>query len=243
MTANNVVLITAGHKRIGASISEILHAKGFCVAICHRSGRQEACTLAERLNQIRADSAKAFYADLDDLPSAFALIKQVIAWQGRLDVLVNNASIFLKTNLEQFDEDFNDLFRCNVKAPFALTMAAKPFLEKNKGSVINIADVHASKPLKDYSLYSMSKAALLMQTKSLAKELAPNIRVNAVSPGLIAWPEHANKINPTLQTRLINKTALKRQGNAKNIALAVLSLIENDYLTGIDLPVEGGRIL
>lgn len=243
MNANKVALITAGHKRIGLAISKTLHDEGYCIAISHRSGKQEAEELAASLNKIRANSAKAFYADLGELAPAQSLISEVVDWQGRLDALVNNASIFVKTNLESLDKEFTELFRCNVQAPFALSMAASPFLKKSKGSVVNIADVHATKPLKDYSLYSMSKAALLMQTKSLAKELAPNIRVNAVSPGLIAWPEHANELNDALKEELVNKTALKRQGNVKNIAKAVFSLIDNDYLTGIDVPVEGGRLL
>ena len=171
-------------------------------------------------------------------------MKAAIAWGGRLDLLINNASIFQRSNYAEFSENtWDNLFRTNVKAPFLLSLAARPYLASTLGVIINMTDIHGENPLKDYAEYCQSKAALIMQTKALAKEFAPEIRVNAVSPGAIAWPEQANSLTKEQQAQIIAKTPLKRHGDPVNIAQAVLALAKNSFITGQILKVDGGRSL
>ena len=236
-----VALVTGAARRIGAAIAERLHQAGFNVVIhCHDS-TQEADALAIKLNLLRANSACVLVADLSLKNQALALIKQAIDWQGRLDVLVNNASCFIKTSVGDVDEVVCDkLWITNVKAPLWLSEASYASLAKHQGSIINITDIHAEKPL---SVYSQTKAALKMQTEALAREYAPNIRVNAVAPGAIAWPEGENALSPDMQANIISKTLLKKHGEPKWIAEAVLSLVLNEFITGQTLRVDGGRSL
>lgn len=244
-----VALITGAARRIGAAIAERLHQAGFNVVIHRHHSKQEADALSNKLNQIRAHSACVLVADLSLKNQAVALIKQAVGWQGRLDVLVNNASCFIKTpvgavNLDGVDEAvWNKLWITNVKAPFWLSEAAYASLAKHNGSIINLTDIHAEKPLSDYAVYSQTKAALKMQTEALAREYAPNIRVNAVAPGAIAWPEGENALSPEVQAHIISKTVLKKHGEPKWIAEAVLSLVSNPFITGQTLRVDGGRSL
>ncbi len=231
-----VALVTGAARRIGAEIAEHLHCEGFRVAIhCHRS-QAEAVALARRLNALRADSAKVFVADLCKPDTPKQLVQDTLAWAGRLDLLVNNASLFSRQ-----ESDWGPMFTTHVRAPFQLSHAAYPSLAITAGSIINITDIHAEKPLKGYAMYCQSKAALNLQTKALALEFAPLVRVNAVAPGAILWPEKDNALNEEQQQQIIAKTPLKRHGNPVFIAKAVLALAENPFITGQILSVDGGR--
>ncbi len=233
-----VAFISGAAKRIGAVIAEHLHDAGFRIMIhCHRS-IELAKKMAQSMNQRRPNSANFVTSNLYDTTKIDHLITKTVDWAGRLDLLVNNASIFSR-DAEKWDE----LFTIHVKAPYLLSTAAFPYLYQTQGSIINITDIHAEQPLKDYSVYCQSKAALLMQTKSLAREYAPNVRVNAVAPGSIIWPEEDNQLTEDQQQLIINKTPLKRHGNPTFIAQAVSALVDNPFITGQTLRVDGGRSL
>jgi len=240
--ANRVALITGAARRIGASIARHLHQAGFRVIIhCHQSS-QDAEKLAIELNTLRPKSACVIAADLTLKPEAIGLIAQALAWGQQLDLLVNNASLFYSSPQDIInDEQWDTLFTLNVKAPFWLSTTARPYLATQLGSIINITDIHADKPLKGYSVYCQSKAALAMQTLALAREFAPEVRVNAVAPGAIIWPEAANALNDEQQQKIIAKTPLKQHGDPVYIAQAVLALVENPFITGQTLRVDGGR--
>lgn len=235
-------LITGAAQRIGAAIARYLHQKGFKVIIhCHRS-LNAAKKLSHELNQERCDSAFVIKQDLCAKNAAAKLIQNSLQCSGRLDVLVNNASVFIRTPLNGFDENsWNQLFACNVKAPFLLSLNARPYLAATKGVIINITDIHGQKPLKDYAVYCQSKAALTMQTQALAREFAPDIRINAVAPGAICWPEKDNELSLEQRQRIIDKTPLKKHGHPLYIAQAVFALIDNAFISGQVLPVDGGR--
>ena len=242
--AARVALVTGAAKRIGRAIAEHLHQSGFRVVIhCHHS-QNEAQELAASLNQQRHDSALVVNADLTIKLSAIELISQTIHWAGHLDLLINNAAIFISTPSGTLDDaHWNVLFNTNVLAPFWLSHQAYPYLAKHHGSIINITDIHAEKPLKGYSVYCQSKAALDMQTKTLAREFAPAVRVNAVAPGAIAWPEQDNALSDLQRENIIARTPLKQHGEPTYIAQAVLALVENPFITGHTLNVDGGRVL
>ncbi len=230
-----VVLITGSARRIGADIAKHLHQAGFNVVVhCHQS-TLEAKILVDALNQEREDSAVWFNCDLYQPDSAEWLIQQTIHWTGRLDVLINNASVFSR------EADWERMFTLNVKVPFDLSQKAYPYLAQSQGCIVNITDIHASTPLKGYYVYCQSKAALLMQTKSLAQEFAPRVRVNAVAPGAIAWPEADNSLSEAQKNAIIAKTALKRHGEPRFIAEATLAFIQQTFVTGQSLAVDGGR--
>ena len=239
-----VALVTGAARRIGAAIAKNLHKAGFNIIIhCHHS-ELDALTLAYQLNQDRTNSAIILRTDLTIKDGPTQLIKDAVNWGGRLDVLVNNASLFIKNSSESVDKGtWDTLFNINVKAPLYLSYAAEPFLAEQNGVIINITDIHAQHPLKGYSLYCQSKAALAMQTKSLALEFAPNVRVNAVAPGAMAWPEGENALTQEQQQQIIAKTPLKRHGEPIHIAQAVLALVDNTFITGQTLAVDGGRHL
>ena len=242
--AIRVAIVTGAARRVGATIAHYLHQAGFRVVIhCHQS-TIAAQALADKMNQRRSESALVLTADLTLKDQAIALINDTIHWAGRLDLLVNNAAIFTKTALDALDDThWNALFTTNVQAPFWLSQTAYPFLAAQKGSIINITDIHAERPLKDYAVYCQSKAALTMQTKALAREFAPNVRVNAIAPGAIAWPEFDNALSDEQQQKIIDKTPLKQHGHPAFIAQAVLMLVENPFITGQQLAVDGGRSL
>lgn len=242
--AARVALITGAGRRIGAVIAGTLHQAGFSVAIhCHHS-RDEAEVLCDTFNNQRSNSARVFVADLTQKSGNQALITHVINWVGQMDLLVNNASIFTPTPLDALnDVRWEALFSINVQAPFWLSFAARPYLAIQQGAIINITDIHAERPLKGYAEYCQTKAALLMQTKALACEFAPDIRVNAVAPGAIAWPEQENALDLASQEKIIAKTPLKRHGEPIFIAQAVLALAENRFITGQTLRVDGGRLI
>jgi len=240
--ANRVVLVTGAARRVGAAVAEACHAAGFRVAIHCRHSLTEAHELAAKLNALRPDSAAVFPADLADPAIAPLLIEHVLDWTGRLDLLVNNASLFFRTDYNSMNmDDWHSLFTVNVQTPFALSIAARPALAAQQGSIVNITDIHAERPLKGYSVYCQSKAALMMQTRSLAREFAPDVRVNAVAPGSVAWPEQDNALSADIQKTIIASTPLKRHGTPEYIAQAVLALAENTFVTGQILNVDGGR--
>lgn len=235
--ATKVALITGGARRIGAAIATRLHNAGFIVVIhCHKS-QESANLLASKLNHMRPNSAYVLSCDLLDPKSCQNLIQNTVNLSNRLDLLVNNASIFSSS-----EADWDKLFNTNVKAPYLLSKASSSYLNKTKGSIINITDTHADNPLKGYSIYCQTKAALTLQTKAFAKEFAPNIRVNAIAPGAIAWPENENKLDLARKEKIINKTLLKSHGDPLFIAEAVLALFNNPFITGQILNVDGGRL-
>ena len=240
--ANRVALVTGAARRIGAGIVIHLHEAGYRVIVhCHQS-KHEAQELVDKFNHHRKDSALVVSGDLTIKETMRELFEKAIHWAGRLDLLVNNASRFTKTYRGELDDgEWEVLFNTNVKAPFCLSQMAYPYLAMHKGSIVNITDIHAQKTLKDYSVYCQTKAALVMQTKSLAREFAPDVRVNAVAPGATIWPELSNELSEDIQQKIIERTPLKRQGHPLFIAQAVLALAENLFITGQILNVDGGQ--
>lgn len=240
---NKVALVTGAARRVGAAIARQLHAAQFQVVLHYRQSKAEAEALCAELNQARPDSCITACADLTASGAGDALVSAALAAFGRLDILVNNASQFYKTAVGSTTEPaFDQLMDANVKAPYFITQAASEALRASEGAVINILDIHGQRPLRDYPVYSMSKAALWMMTQALAKELAPHIRVNGVAPGAIAWPEGENALSSHLKDKIIDGTLLKRHGSAEDIAKAVHYLAENaPYVTGQVLVVDGGR--
>lgn len=240
---NQVVLITGAARRVGAATARELHAAGARVAVHCRQSRDEADALCIELNRNRAGSAAVLQADLNDVGQCVRLVAESCALWGRLDVLVNNASTFFPTPIGAVNaQQWDDLFASNVRAPFFLAQAAAPHLKSARGCIVNIADIHAERPLKNYPVYSAAKAGLVMLTRSLACELAPEVRVNALAPGAILWPESG--LDAATQSKIIDRTFLKRQGTPEEIAKAVLFLIRDaTYTTGQVLNVDGGRSL
>lgn len=242
-TTLKVALITGAARRIGAEIARILHQSGINIVLHFHTSGEEAKTLCSEFNALRAHSAIALAADLFNLSEMNELVHKAAKVWGRLDILVNNASRFNKTHIGSVTEDtWDDLLNSNLKAPFFMSQAAAPHLKKNQGCIVNITDIHGETPMRDYAVYCISKAGLIMQTKALAKELSPEIRVNAVSPGAIAWPEGENKLTNELKQKIIQRTALGRHGSPSDIAKAVLYLVRDaDYVTGQIIEVDGGR--
>lgn len=236
-----VALVTGAARRIGAAIATRLHHSGADVAIHYRGSADEAAALVAELNAQRADSAAAFRADLIDTPALPALIEDVVRWRGQLDILVNNASSFYATPPGNITEaQWDDLVGSNVKAPLFLSQAALTELRKAHGAIVNILDIHAQRPLRNHTVYGSAKAALAMVTRSLAKDLAPEIRVNGVSPGAILWPE--NDLDDAAKESILKQIPLERAGDPSDIAGAVLFLVRDAaYVTGQIIAVDGGR--
>jgi len=247
MAENNLqgktVLITGGAKRVGAAICRLLHHEGVNLMIHYRSSMDEARSLASELNAVRPESAALVQADLLNIATLPKLVHETIKVFGKLDVLVNNASSFYPTAVGEInDAAWLDLIGTNLKAPLFLSQAAAPELKKNLGCIVNITDIHAERPMKSYVVYSIGKAGLVSLTKSLARELGPEVRVNAVSPGPIMWPEDDPNFDEVSRQRIISHTILKRTGGAEDIAKAVRFLIKDaPYVTGQILAVDGGR--
>ena len=238
-----VVLITGGAKRVGAASARLLHAAGANLMIHYRSSATEARALQNELNAIRPDSVALIQADLLDMGGLPSLINKTVATFGGLDVLLNNASSFYPTPVGTIGEnDWIDLMGSNLKAPLFLSQAAAPELKKRRGCIINITDIHAERPMKSYVVYSIAKAGLVGLTKSLARELAPEVRVNAVAPGPIMWPEDDANFDEVSRQRIISHTMLKRAGDPVDIALAVrFFAMDTHFVTGQVLAVDGGR--
>ncbi len=220
-----VVLITGAAKRVGATIARGLHAAGYDLALHYRHSRTEMDSLCTELEAARKNSTCAIQAELADIEKLPAIIIACIARYGRLDgVLVNNASAFFPTAVGATTvQQWNELFASNAQAPFFLAQAAAPHLKSAKGSIVSIVDIYAERPLARHPVYSMAKAGLAMMTQALAKELAPEVRVNAVAPGAILWPESGKPYAD--QQELVARTALKRTGTPEDVATAVLFLL------------------
>jgi len=238
----SIVLITGGAKRVGAAICRRLHAAGANLMLHYRQSAGEARLLQAELNHVRAESVALIQADLLDLKALPAMIDQTLHTFGRLDGLVNNASSFFPTPIGDISpEAWDDLIGTNLRAPLFLAQAAAPALKKAQGAIVNIADIHAERPLKNFVVYSIAKAGLVGMTRSLARELAPEVRVNAVAPGPILWPDDAS-FDELSRQRIISHTPLKREGEPDDIAKAVHFLLaEATYVTGETISVDGGR--
>lgn len=239
------VLITGGSRRIGAVMSRFMHQKNYNIIIHYLTSEEEAKTLAVSLNKIRKNSAEIIKADLNDTSQVINLAENAFHIWNQLDGLINNASRFYATPLGFVNEEkWEDLLASNLKAPFFLAQACAKYLEKTHGSIVNITDIHAQRPMKNYSVYSIAKAGLAMLTKTLARELAPTIRVNAVAPGPIIWPEKENSLKETAKQQIIDQIPLKRIGTPEEIAKAVYYLLNDaTYSTGQTIDVDGGRNL
>lgn len=236
-----VALITGGAKRLGNAIAHALHRDGAQLVIHYRSSKTSADALVDELNALRAGSAVAIGCDLLDTQALPRLVAQTLAKFGRLDILVNNASSFYPTPIGSITEQqWDDLLGSNLKAPLFLAQAAAPALRATQGLILNMVDIHAQRPLPAHTVYSIAKAGLATLTKSLARELGPEIRVNAIAPGPVLWPEH--QMSAELQQEIISKTALKRQGSPQDIARAALFFAKDaPYVTGQILAIDGGR--
>jgi pteridine reductase len=234
-------LITGASKRIGACVARLLHAHGMNIAIHYRGSAADADALAAELNGARADSAITVQADLRATAGLKALVAEVVEQTGRLDLLLNNASTFYPTPLADVTEEhWDDLLGTNLKAPLFLSQAAAPHLKKSGGCIINIVDIHAQRPLGNHPVYGPAKAGLAMLTRSLAKDLAPAVRVNGVSPGAILWP--ADGMPEKTEQAIIRQVPLKRTGEPDDIAKAILFLVKDaPYITGQIIAVDGGR--
>lgn len=238
-----VALVTGAAHRIGARIAHTLHRAGADLVLHYRNSKQAADAIAQQLNGQRAGSVVLVQGDLNNTRRLSQIVDEAAAAWGRLDVLVNNASTFYSTPPGSVtEEQWQDLLGTNLRAPFFLSQAAAPFLRSTQGCIVNLADIHADRPLKNYPVYSIAKAGLVMLTKALAGELGPEIRVNAVAPGAILWPEHG--LDEVTKQRIVSRTFLKRQGDPDDIAQAVLYLVRDaGYMTGQVLTLDGGRSL
>ena len=239
--AGKAALVTGAARRVGATIAHALHASGASVVLHYRSSAEEAAALAQQLNDARPGTATLAQCDLLESSAVAELAHTAAKAFGGLDILVNNASSFYPTPLGDIDEDdWNDLIGTNLKAPLFLAQAAAPLLKDARGLIVNLADIHGMKPLRRYPVYSIAKAGLIMLTKSLARELGPHVRVNAIAPGPILWPEDG--LDTALQEQIIDRTALKRPGSPEDVARACLFFAtEAPYVTGQILAVDGGR--
>lgn len=236
-------LITGGARRIGAEIIRTLHDAGMNVIIHYRKSQRAANELNDELNGIRPDSSHVIQADLADDTQLAQLIERAVNITGRLDVLVNNASSFYPTAVGSITlDDWNNLLGSNLKAPLFLSQDAAPHLKKTGGCIVNMVDIHAFRPMRKHTMYCIAKAGLAMLTQSLARELAPEVRVNGVAPGAILWPE--DEMNEHTKHVILDRTALKRTGEPADIANAILFLVRDaSYITGQIIPVDGGRSL
>jgi pteridine reductase len=237
------IIITGAARRVGAEIACTLHGAGARVMLHCRDSTEEAATLAARLNALRPGSAATMTAELGDPSALNALVAETVAHFGRLDGLVNNASTFFATPLGGIDEaSWRNLLDSNLKGAMFLSQAAAPHLRTTKGAIVNITDIHAERPMKGYSIYCVAKAGLLGLTRSMAVELAPEVRVNAVAPGAILWPDRGNDFPPDERAAIIADTLLKRLGSPTDIARTTKFLIfEAPYITGQVINVDGGR--
>jgi pteridine reductase len=242
LVQGKVVLITGGAKRVGAATCRRLHSAGANIMLHYRVSAGEARLLQAELNHQRKDSVALIQADLLDTAKLPAMVEQTVQSFGRLDALVNNASSFFQTPVGEITTAaWEDLIGTNLRAPLFLSQAAAPALKKSLGAIVNITDIHAERPLKNYVVYSVANAGLVGLTRSLARELAPEVRVNAVAPGPILWPDDES-FDELSRQRIISHTPLKREGTPEDIAKAVHFLLaEATYVTGETINVDGGR--
>ena len=237
------VLITGSAKRIGAACAKALHRQGYNVFLHYRGSAAQATELCDSLNQQRPDSARIMAADLLSLSEIQQLAQQSCAAWGGIDVLINNASVFYPQNVADVSEtSWGEMLDCNLKAPFFLAQALTDSLSQRGGCIINIIDIHCERGLKGYPVYSIAKAGLAAMTKILAKELAPQIRVNGISPGAILWPE--DELSSDAKNEILQRIALGRAGDVDDIVKAVAFLCDDaGYITGQIINVDGGRML
>ena len=246
LTLNNkVVLITGGAKRVGAAICRELHAHGANLMIHYKTSITEARALQAELNLQRVNSVAIIQGDLLNIAVLPSLVSETVNQFGKLDVLINNASTYYATEIGKItEENWHDLIGSNLKAPIFLAQAAAVELRKNYGCIVNITDMHIERPKKGYVVYSVAKAGLVTLTKSLAHELSPEVRVNAVAPGPVQWPENNPQFDEVYRQRVINQTLLKKIGEPQDIAKAVKFLVADaPFITGHVLAVDGGRSL
>jgi pteridine reductase len=238
-----VVLVTGGARRLGAAIGRRLHAAGANLVVHYHQSQAAADALVAELEALRGGSAHAVRGDLHDVERLPGLVAATLERFGRLDVLVNNASSFYPTPVGTITAaQFDDLLGTNLRAPLFLSQAAAPALRATRGLVINMVDIHGRRPLKAHPVYCAAKAGLVMLTKSLARELGPEIRVNGIAPGPVLWPER--DLEASLKDEIIARTALKRPGSPEDIARAAhFFAVDAPYVTGQILAVDGGRSL
>lgn len=242
---SKTILITGAARRIGATIARFIHAKNNRIIIHYNKSENDAKRLAAELNSHRPDSAAILYSDLNNNIEVIQLAEKAFSIWKSLDGLVNNASRFYASPMGNITEEiWEDLLASNLKAPFFLAQSCAKYLKEQQGCIVNITDIHAERALKNYPVYSIAKAGLAMLTKTLAKELGPEIRVNAVAPGPIIWPEGNNILNDATKAQIINQIPLKRTGTPEEIAKAVWFLMNDaTYTTGQIIAVDGGRNL
>ena len=236
-----VVLVTGAARRVGRVIARTLHGAGYDLVLHYRSSRAEAEQFAAELEHARAGSTLLLGAELAQVAELPRLELRAVQRYGRLDGLVNNASAFYPTLVgETTEAQWDELVASNAKAPYFLSQAAAPHLRAAKGAIVNLVDIYVERPLPRHPVYCMAKAALSMMTLALARELGPEVRVNAVAPGAVLWPESGKAYAD--QQELVARTALKRAGSPEDVAGAVLYLLRDaGYVTGQTIKVDGGR--
>lgn len=242
MTQSPVALITGAAKRIGACTAQTLHSQGYNIVIHYLHSKESALKLSQKLNKLRPNSCKCVQADLTALNSIKEFAMTCTEQFNRIDVLVNNASAFFPTPIGSINQSkWHELFATNSQAPLFLSQALAPYLAKNNGAIINMTDIHGQSPLYEHTVYSMAKASLITMTKSLAKELAPSIRVNGVSPGAILWPE--KELSDNDKQAILSQIPMQRLGSKEDIANTIAFLVHAPYITGQIIAVDGGRSL
>lgn len=241
--AGQTALVTGGARRLGAAMVRVLHAAGADVVIHCRHSRAEADALANELEERRTGSVRIVEGDLLDPAVCERVTAEAIAARDRLDILVNNASTFRPTPIGSIDAaTFDDLIGSNLRAPLFLAQAAAPALREQRGCIVNLADIHGLRPRDGYPVYCAAKAGLVMLTRSLARELAPEVRVNAIAPGSILWPEGETDADPAEREAIVAATPLGRRGDPEDITAALLYLVRDaSFVTGQVLAVDGGR--
>ena len=240
---NKVVLITGGARRIGAETASYLHSKGMNIVITYSKSSKDAKTLKKSLNNIRECSCEIYKVEFNSKLDFNKTTRNILKLFGRIDYLINNASKFYPTKINEISEKvWSDTIDINIKAPLFLSSYFYKELKRRRGAIVNIIDIHVEPPLKDHIIYNVSKAGLLALTRSLAKDLAPHIRVNGVSPGAIMWPESDSSKKKKMD--ILSKVPMKCSGEPLDIAKAVyFLLIESPYITGQNINVDGGRRL
>lgn len=244
-TYNKVALITGSARRIGAFVAEYLHQRDYDIILHYRSSGELAKALRDKLNAKRGHSCIALHADLADPEALQQLAEQAKSWRHRLDLLINNASSYYPTELGNTTiEQWNDLFSSNAQAPFFLTQALHPLLQASQGNIINIIDAMATHPNNDFIPYNMAKTTLLTLTRSMAKLMAPSVRVNAVSPGVMLWPLGDHDPSDEEKQTIVDNVPLQRMGTELDIARTIYFLAEDaPYITGQNIAVDGGQSL
>ena len=240
---NKTILITGAAQRIGKELALSFFNKGWDIIIHFNSSKVEAENLADKMNSERSNSATIVQANLDNPDDITKLVKRTLSKNSRIDALINNASTFYPTPIGTFsEENWNALMGSNLKAPLFLIQSFHKELEKNQGFIINITDINVDKALINHSIYLAAKSGLQTLTKSLAKELAPNVRVNAIAPGAILEPPNTQWTTEQ-KNNIIQAVPMKKMGTEKDIVDAAIYLSEAKYVTGQILNIDGGKSL